>query len=38
MKIVSGLNEIEPLNMSEDTQMIAGATVTERVKLIEMKW
>lgn len=23
--------------MSEDTQMIAGATVTERVKLIEMK-
>ena len=36
-KIVSGLNEIEPLNMSEDTQMIAGATVTERVKLIEMK-
>ena len=37
VKIVSGLNEIEPLNMSEDTQMIAGATVTERVKLIEMK-
>ena len=37
VKIVSGRNEIEPLNMSEDTQMIAGATVTERVKLIEMK-
>lgn len=37
VNVVTGLNEIEPLNMSEDTQMIAGATVTERVKLIEMK-
>lgn len=37
VNVVTGLNEIEPLNMSEDTQMIAGATVTERVKLVEMK-
>ena len=35
--VVAGLNEIEPLNMSEDTQMLSGATVTERVKLVEMK-
>ena len=35
--VVAGLNEIEPLNMSEDTQLLAGATVTERVKLVEMK-
>ncbi len=37
VRVVSGMNEIEPLNMSEDTQMLSSATVTERVKLVEMK-
>lgn len=37
VNVTAGENVIEPLEMPEDARMLAGATVTERVKLIEMK-
>lgn len=35
--VSSGLNEMAPLMMSEDATVLSGATVTGRVKLVEMK-
>lgn len=33
----SGANQIQPIYLSADTEMLAGATLTEKVKLVEMK-
>lgn len=37
ISVLSGSNEIEATSLSEDTEMLEGAKVTERVKLVEMK-
>lgn len=33
----NGVTELETIFLEEDTQMLEGATITERVKLVEMK-
>jgi len=37
VKLKSGTNEAEPFQLETDTEMLAGAKVTERVSLVEMK-
>ena len=37
ISVLPGLNEIDAIRLSEDSEMLEGAKVTERVKLVEMK-
>lgn len=37
VSLKAGVNEIAPVHLAEDAQMLSGATVTDRVSLLEVK-